>query len=315
MKIVFMGTPDFAVPPLEALIDAGHDITAVVTQPDRPKGRGNAMGVSPVKEAAMKAGICVLQPEHARDASFTDEISKLLPDVCVVAAYGQILPPDILDIPRYGCVNIHASLLPRYRGASPIQWAIINGDEESGITTMLMDAGMDTGDILEQKSIKLNPEETGESLEERLSRLGAELILSTLKGLEEGTLIPRPQDASKATVVRKIDKSMGDLNLKDDASRLERLIRGLIPWPGASIMCGGKRLKIWSADAKPSDDTAPAGTVLKASNGELLVQTGRGALAVKELQLEGKKKMDTASFLRGYPLKAGDIMGTQERSV
>ncbi len=306
MKTVFMGTPDFAVPALEALIGAGHDVQAVVTQPDRPCGRGRALAVSPVKQAAMNAGICVLQPEHARDASFVGELSRIHPDICVVAAYGQILPQDILDIPEYGCVNIHASLLPRYRGASPIQWAVINGDEESGVTTMLMDAGMDTGDILEQESIKLAPKETGASLEERLSRLGAKLIVSTLRGLERGTIIPRPQDPSEATVVRKIEKSMGVIDFSDDAAYIERLIRGL---DGASTTCRGKRLKIWSADAVESSVDAPCGTITEAAGGQLCIRTGSGVLKINELQLEGKKRMDTASFLRGFPMKAGERMG------
>ncbi len=309
MRIVFMGTPDFAVPALEALMEAGHEVIAAVTQPDRPSGRGKSLAMSPVKEAALKAGIAVLQPEQAKDASFVREMEKLSPDVCVVAAYGQILSADLLDIPRLGCINIHASLLPRYRGASPIAWAIINGDKESGVTTMLMDAGMDTGDILEQSSLKLDPKETTESLTFRLSRLGAGLIVSTLEKLERGTLIPRPQDNTKATVVRKIDKSFGNIDFGDDAAYIERLIRALIPSPGAYTSFGGKRLKIWAADTEPSKDGAPCGSIVEASGDRLYIQTGNGILKVSELQLEGKNKMDTASFLRGFPLRAGDRLG------
>lgn len=311
MRIVFMGTPDFSVPVLKSLIKSEHEVIAAVTQPDKPKGRGKAIVMPPVKETALEYQIPVFQPERARDQSFIEEMRKLRPDVMVVIAFGQILPQELLDVPRYGCINIHASLLPKYRGAAPIQWAVINGEKETGVTTMMMDAGMDTGDMLEKRVIALNPKETGGSLFDRLSLLGGEAILSTLEKLEAGTLVRTPQDPEKATSVRKIPKSLGDIDWSMDAAVIERLIRGLNPWPSAYTHWNGKLIKLWEADTEP--DTEPGtgpdstcGEVLAAGENSLKIGTGRGILNIKSLQIEGKKRMDTASFLRGYPVKAGD---------
>ena len=221
MKIIFMGTPDFSVPTLESLVSSRHQVAAVVTQPDKPKGRGKGIQMSPVKEAAIRLGIPVLQPLRARDPSFVEEIRKLEPDVMVVVAFGQILPKGLLELPRYGCVNIHGSLLPKYRGAAPIQWAVINGDKETGITTMMMDEGMDTGDILEKATAALDEKETGGSLFCRLSQMGGALILSTLEKLEQGTLQRIPQDPGQATYVKKISKSFGEIDWTLDAITLE----------------------------------------------------------------------------------------------
>lgn len=313
MRIVFMGTPDFSVPTLEALVASEHEVVGVVTQPDKPKGRGKEIHMSPVKECALQHNIPVYQPVRARDEAFVDEMRALNPDVMVVIAFGQILPKSLLELPKYGCVNIHASLLPKYRGAAPIQWAVINGDEETGITTMMMDVEMDTGDILEKTVVKLDPEETGGSLFDRLSLLGGDLILSTLSKLEKGEITPVSQDHEKATYVKKISKSMGDIDWTMDAVSIERLVRGLNPWPSAFTRWNGKMLKIWEAKVLPDPDVKlPCGSVISASDEGLKIQTGAGVLCVTSLQLEGKKRMDTAAFLRGYQVAAGSMMERSE---
>lgn len=334
MKIVFMGTPDFSVPTLEALINSEHQVLAVVTQPDKPKGRGKEIQMSPVKECALAHQIPVLQPVRARDAEFVAHIRDLNPDVCVVIAFGQILSRELLEIPQYGCVNIHASLLPKYRGAAPIQWAVINGDQESGITTMMMAEGMDTGDMLEKIVIKLEDKETGGSLFDRLSLLGGDLILSTLDKMEKGTIVRTPQDDAQATYVKKIPKTLGEIDWTMPAVQIERLIRGLNPWPSAYTHYQGKMLKIWDAQVLEdhaeelftihsgaileselmqsrgiTEDMTPAqecGIVLSADASGLQIRTGKGILNILSLQLEGKKRMDTAAFLRGYKIETGD---------
>ena len=313
MRIVFMGTPDFSVPTLEALVASEHEVVGVVTQPDKPKGRGKEIHMSPVKECALQHNIPVYQPVRARDEAFVDEMRALNLDVMVVIAFGQILPKSLLELPKYGCVNIHASLLPKYRGAATIQWAVINGDEETGITTMMMDVEMDTGDMLEKTVVKLDPEETGGSLFDRLSLLGGDLILSTLSKLEKGEITPVPQDHEKATYVKKISKSMGDIDWTMDAVSIERLVRGLNPWPSAFTRWNGKMLKIWEAKVLPDPDVKlPCGSVISASDEGLKIQTGAGVLCVTSLQLEGKKRMDTAAFLRGYQVAAGSMMERSE---
>lgn len=323
MRIIFMGTPDFSVPVLEALIGSGHEVAAVVTQPDKPKGRGKETAMSPVKETALKHGLPVYQPVRAREASFIDEMRAIKPDVMVVIAFGQILSKELLEVPKYGCVNIHASLLPKYRGAAPIQWAVINGEKETGITTMMMDEGMDTGDMLEKRVIPLDEKETGKSLFDRLSLLGGELILSTLDRLEKGTLVRTPQNHEEATYVKKISKSLGEVDWTMDGVAIERLIRGLNPWPSAYTWLSGKMLKLWEADVVSEEaesfDGASAGSgdggekacgqVVSASDSGLKVQTGQGILNITSLQLEGKKRMDTAAFLRGFPVQAGVRLG------
>lgn len=320
MRIIFMGTPDFSVPTLERLIDSRHEVIAVVTQPDKPRGRGKEIQMTPVKELAVKHEIPVYQPVRARESSFVEQMRALQPDVMVVIAFGQILSEELLQVPRYGCINIHASLLPKYRGAAPIQWAVINGDEETGITTMMMDAGMDTGDMLEKTVIRLDEKETGGSLFDRLSLLGGDLILSTLDKAENGTLERTPQNHEEATYVKKIPKSLGDIDWTMDAAAIERLIRGLNPWPSAYTHLNGKMLKLWEAEVLP-DSAAGKGTeaesrkpgqVLEASGSNLAVQTGNGILKITSLQLEGKKRMDTAAFLRGFSVETGIVF---ERSV
>lgn len=315
MRIVFMGTPDFSVPTLKKLIASRHEVIAVVTQPDKPKGRGKEVQMTPVKETALARDIPVYQPVRAREASFVEEMRRLEPDAMVVIAFGQILSKELLEVPKYGCFNIHASLLPKYRGAAPIQWAVINGDLETGITTMMMDAGMDTGDMLEKLVVPLDPKETGGSLFDKLSLLGGDLILSTLEKAEAGTLVRIPQNHDEATHVKKIEKTLGDIDWTMDAEAIERLIRGLSPWPSAYTRWNGKMLKIWEGDVEPDGDTEkiPAGQIVEASGDRIRVQTGRGVLNIRSLQLEGKKRMDTAAFLRGYPVAAGERFERSER--
>ena len=310
MKIVYMGTPDFAVPPLAALVQNGYEVTAVVTQPDKPKGRGGAMAMSAVKESALKHGLTVLQPVKASNSEFVEELRTYKPDVIVVVAFGQLLPESIIDMPEYGCINVHASLLPKYRGAAPIQWAVIDGCEYSGVTTMQMNEGLDTGDILLTKKVKLAPKETGGSLFDRLSEVGAELLVDTLKEAEAGTLKPQAQDDSQSTYVKMINKSFGEIDFNEPAEKIERLIRGLNPWPSAFTHHNGKMLKLWDADVcNDTDSSAKAGTVTQVDKDTFIIKCGNKSLKINELQLEGKKRMDSASFLRGNGIKTGEKLG------
>ena len=312
-NVVFMGTPDFAVGTLEALINSKYEVSAVFTQPDKPKGRGKAVQMTPVKEVAMEHEIPVYQPVKIREEQWIEVLKDLAPDVIVVVAFGQIIPKAILELPRYGCINVHASLLPAYRGAAPIQWAVINGDEKSGVTTMRMDAGLDTGDMILKEEVTLDKKETGGSLFDRLSLLGGDLILSTLSKLEKGEITPVPQDHTQATYVKKISKSMGAIDWTMDAVSIERLVRGLNPWPSAFTRWNGKMLKIWEATVLPDPEKkAPCGSVISAGDEGIKIQTGNGVLCVTSLQLEGKKRMDTAAFLRGYQVEPGCIMERSE---
>lgn len=308
MKIVFMGTPDFAVPTLEALVKGGHEVMAAVTQPDKPKGRGKAVLMTPVKEKALEYSIPVYQPAKVQDEEFVELLAKMDPDAIVVVAFGQILPKALLEIPKYGCVNVHGSLLPKYRGAAPIQWAVIDGEAVSGVTTMRMDEGLDTGDILEVREIPLDKKETGGSLFNKLSILGGELILSTLEKLENGSIERTPQGESTTSYAKMLDKSMGEIDWEKSAVQIERLIRGLNPWPSAYTFLKGKSLKIWAADVVKGEGAGTFGRVKKEKD-RLLVETGDGFLSIAELQLEGKKRMDTAAFLRGFLLEDGTVLG------
>ena len=305
MRIVFMGTPDFSVPALEALVEGGHEVVAAITQPDKPKGRGKAVLMTPVKEKAMELGIPVYQPVKVREPEFVEKLRQMEPDAIVVVAFGQILPKSILEIPRYGCVNIHASLLPKYRGAAPIQWAVIDGERESGVTTMFMNEGLDTGDMLEKEAVTLDTKETGGSLHDKLSAIGGRLILSTLKGLEDGTLKGTPQTDEGTCYAKMLKKSLGDIDWTMDAAAIERLIRGLNPWPSAYTCLHGKTLKIWDGDVLGREYGVEPGTVAEVAKDRLVVQTGQGSLAIRSLQLEGKKRMDAGDFLRGYAVEAG----------
>lgn len=307
MKIVFMGTPDFASGALEALIEAGHEITAVYTQPDKPKGRGKEVQMTPVKEVALKYDIPVYQPVRIKNAEEVALLRSIEADIYVVAAFGQILSQEILDIPKYGCVNIHASLLPKYRGAAPIQWAVIDGEEKTGVTIMQMNAGCDTGDILYTKEYVLDAKETGASLFDKLMVLGAEAIVEALPLIEAGKLIPVPQNDAEATHAAKLSKELGKLDFDKPAVVLERLIRGLNSWPSAYTSFRGKQLKIWEAEVVDAKGTP--GTIVAVDKESITIATGEGGLRILSLQLEGKKRMDTKDFLLGYPVAAGEVFG------
>ena len=309
MKVVFMGTPDFAVPTLEKIIEAGHEVIGVVTQPDKAKGRGKKVLFPPVKEKALEHNLTVYQPRRAREPEFIEQMRALNPDVMVVVAFGQILPKDILDIPKYGCINVHASLLPKYRGAAPIQWAVINGDAVSGVTTMQMDVGLDTGDTLLKTEVPLAEDETGGSLFDKLSTLGGELLIETLEKIQAGDIHPEKQDDSQAgEYARTLDKALGNVDFSMSAAAIERLIRGLNPWPSAYTFYNGKTMKLWKAEVVPGTDAAP-GQIVSVDKQSFTVQTGEGGLRILELQLEGKKRMDAGAFLRGCALSAGEMLG------
>jgi methionyl-tRNA formyltransferase len=311
MKIIYMGTPDFAVAPLEAILKAGHEVTAVVTQPDRQKGRGREVQYSPVKECALSYGIPVLQPLKIKEEDAVEELRKYPADIFVVAAFGQLLSEEILNMPRLGCINIHASLLPAYRGAAPIQWCVINGEEKTGVTIMQMAKGMDTGDILLQKEVVLDEKETGGSLFDRLMETGAELIVEVLPKIEAGELTPVVQKEELATYAGKITKDMGNIDFAKSAVTIERLIRGLNPWPSAFTHYKGKILKIWEADVVSecanAENPVP-GTVIAMDKESFTLATGEGALRIRSLQPEGKKRMSCAEFMRGYEVKVGEAL-------
>ncbi len=309
MKVVFMGTPDFAVPTLEKIIEAGHEVIGVVTQPDKAKGRGKKVLFPPVKEKALEHNLTVYQPRRAREPEFIEQMRALNPDVMVVVAFGQILPKDILDIPKYGCINVHASLLPKYRGAAPIQWAVINGDAVSGVTTMQMDVGLDTGDMLLKTEVPLAEDETGGSLFDKLSTLGGELLIETLDKIQTGDIHPEKQDDSQAgEYARTLDKALGNVDFSMSAAAIERLIRGLNPWPSAYTFYNGKTMKLWKAEVVPGTDAAP-GQIVSVDKQSFTVQTGEGGLRILELQMEGKKRMDAGAFLRGCALSVGEMLG------
>ena len=308
MRIIFMGTPDFSVPALVALKEAGHEILGVVTQPDKPKGRGKEVQMTPVKEKAREYHIPVYQPVKARDPEFVKVLRDMAPDLIVVIAFGQLLPKTILDIPKHGCVNIHASLLPKYRGASPIQYAVINGEKESGVTTMMMAESLDTGDMLDQEAVALDEKETFGSLHDKLSEMGSRLILKTIHKLEEGTAVRIPQDDSKTCYVGMIKKSMGDIDWSMDAVSIERLIRGLNPWPSAYTTWNGKVMKLWEAEVIDKEYDGAWGQVAEVGRDSLVIKTGKGGISIRKLQLQGKKCMDVDAFLRGYPIAEGTVL-------
>lgn len=313
MKIVFFGTPDYAAEALEALIAAGHEITAVVTQPDRPKGRSKTPVASPVKECACRHGIPVIQPRRVRKPEAVEDLRQYPADVYIVAAFGQILSQEILDIPPRGCLNIHASLLPKYRGASPIQHVIIDGEKETGITIMQMDAGIDTGDILYQKTIPVEAEDNYETLHDKLAVLGGQAITEALLLLEEGKLTPQKQQEELSCYAHLIDKHMGEIDFSADAEAIDRKIRGMTPWPGANTSYRNKKLKIWRARPALTANTyaRTPGEILKVDKSSILVAAGRGAILIEELQLEGKKRMTAHDFLLGVRMQPGEILGKE----
>ena len=309
MRVIFMGTPDFSVGTLEALIAAGHEVCLAVTQPDKPKGRGGKMQYTPVKEKALFYNIPVYQPKRVRDPECVEELRKYNADVMVVVAFGQILPKEILEMTPYGCINVHASLLPKYRGAAPIQWAIIEGEEVTGVTTMQMDEGLDTGDMILKTEVPVAADETGESLHDKLAAAGAALCVETLKALEDGTPVREKQGESPTAYAKMLTKELGDIDWAEAAVKIERLVRGLNSWPSAYTHWNGKVLKIWRAAAEAAEtaDVQP-GTVVSVEKESFAVQTGDGVLRVLEVQMPGKKRMDAGAFLRGNTMEPGELL-------
>ena len=307
LRIVFMGTPDFSVPSLQTLYDQGFDIAAVYSQPDKQRGRGKKVSFSPVKEKALELGIPVLQPDTLRDEQVVAELAAFQPDVIIVIAYGKILPKAVLDIPKYGCLNVHGSLLPKYQGGTTNQYALKDGEAVSCVTIMLLDEGMDTGAILKKAEIKLDPKETTGSLFDKLSVLGAQTLTDVLAHIEEYERNACPQDKSQATNTEKIDKETAQIDWTQDAIVIERLIRTLDPHPGAYTWLDGKRLKVWSADVVDGAGAEP-GTIIAVTKKNFTVQTGSGALCVREVQPESRKRMQTAQFLQGISLQPGDVL-------
>ena len=305
MNIVFMGTPDFSVPCLQALLDAGYPVTGVFTQPDKPKGRGYQLAPPPVKEFALTQNLPVFQPKTMRDAETLEQLKGCNPDLIVVVAYGKLLPKEVLDLPRLGCINVHASLLPKYRGAGPVQWSIINGEEETGVTTMYMAEALDTGDMLESASLKIGENETADELMERLSHLGAELLISTVKKAEEGTMKPVPQDEALSTYVSMLDKEMARLDFNKPAREVHNLIRGLSSWPCAYTFYQGKRLKVYHSKLSPM--SGQPGELLDAKR--FIVACRDGAVEFETVQYEGGKRMSGADFLRGKKPGDHEILG------
>ncbi len=311
MRAVFMGTPDIAAEVLKSLLTSEHEIIAVVTQPDRPKGRGKELAMSPVKTVALEKGIPVLQPEKIKAPEAVAQLRELAPDIILVAAFGQIISKEILELPKYGCLNVHASLLPEYRGAAPIQWAILDGKEKTGITIMRMDEGIDTGDMICRAEIPITPEETGGSLHDKLAAAGGPLLLQAMKQVEEGTAVYTPQNHEAHTYAKMLRKELGKLDFTEPAEKLERYIRGLNPWPSAYTYREGKGIKFWSAEVSHERfDACPCGTLVSVKDGMLWIMTGDGILQVTEVQPEGKRRMTTEEFLRGYPLTPGMVFGS-----
>ena len=319
MRIVFMGTPDFAVGALQALIEAGHQVAAVVTQPDKPKGRGKELQMTPVKTCAIAHDIPVFQPVKIKDPEAVAVLRGYQADIFVVAAFGQILSEEILAMPKYGCINIHASLLPKYRGAGPIQWAIIDGEKKTGVTIMQMEKGLDTGDMLFQTEVEIEARETADTLHDKLAAAGARLIVEALPKIEAGQVMPRKQNDAESCYAKMLQKSMGRIDWRLEAEKLDCLIRGLISWPGATTTLRGKTLKIW--EEEPADEGSFAaqterkepGVVLAVERDAFYVQTGAGALKVTVVQPEGKRRMAVKDFLLGYPVKAGEAFSAFEK--
>ena len=309
MNIIFMGTPDFAVPTLEKLIDEGHDISCVVTQPDKPKGRGKKESMPPVKEVALKYGLTVLQPTRIKnDEEFIYHIQSLNPDVIVVVAFGQILPKSVLDIPKYGCINIHGSLLPKYRGAAPIQWSIINEDSITGVTIMYMNEGMDTGDMILKKEIIISEEDTYETLHNKMKEIGAGTLIEAMPIIESlGNRIK--QDEQDATYAPKIEKSLGEIKWNNNTSTVDALIRGVTPWPGGYTYYKGEVMKVWKVKKIQTSIEGVPGTILSVDKDGILVKTLDSALIIKEIQMPNKKRMPVSEYIKGNCIDIGTVLG------
>ena len=313
LRIVFMGTPDFAVPCLQTLLDSPHSVVGVFTQPDKPQGRKMVLTPPPVKVLAAENGVPVFQPEKMKDPATLEQLKALDPDLIGVVAYGRILPRAVLELPRYGCINVHASLLPKYRGAGPIQWAVINGEKESGVTTMYMCREIDKGDMLLKETVTLDPKETADSLQDKLSMMGGPLLLKTIDQLEDGSAVRIPQCEEESTYAPKLQKTKVNIDWTMDADRIERLVRGLNSWPGTFTKIHGKTVKIWDCDVvcqetlTESQAAATPGTVIVSEKDQLIVKAGNGALSLRMLQPEGKKNMSVDAYLRGYPIAQGEL--------
>lgn len=309
MKIVFMGTPDFAVEALENLVKSDYEVVCVVTQPDKPKGRGNQVQISAVKECAQKYNLPVFQPKKIKEAEAVEYLRTLEADLFVVAAFGQILSKEILEMPKFGCINIHGSLLPKYRGAAPIQWAILNGEKETGITIMQMNEGLDTGDMLTKVVVPIDSKDTGESLFHKMASAGADLLVKTIPQLIEGTITAIPQNEEESSYAPMIKKEMGKILWKKEAEELERMVRGMNSWPSAYTTYGKKTLKIWEAYVEEGNSGMAPGSVVQVTKEVIKIQTGKNLLVLKNLQLEGKKRMDVSAFLLGNKVEEGEILG------
>ncbi|GAB4341462.1 MAG: methionyl-tRNA formyltransferase [Candidatus Abyssubacteria bacterium] len=309
MNIIFLGTPLFAAPTLKRLAHTRHQILAVLTQPDRPSGRGMALSPPPVKTLALELGFTILQPQKASSPSALTEIRKLSPDAAVVVAYGQLLTREFLEVPRFGCINLHPSLLPRYRGASPIQSAILAGDRMTGVTTMLLDDGMDTGPILLQREVEITDDDTAGTLHDKLAEAGADLMVETLDAVEYNAVIPRPQEESHASVTKKIEKADCRIEWGQPAERIRNLARAMDPWPGCWTTLDRTVLKIWKVEVCDYPKTGAPGRVLSVRDG-LVVQAGDGAVRIIELQAPGSRRMTAAEFLRGHVIKEGMLLGS-----
>lgn len=310
MRIVFMGTPEFAIPSLDMLVKEGYDVVAVVTQPDKPKGRGNKMCPPPVKEYAIEHGIEVLQPDKVKTEEFAEKIKEINPDLLVTAAYGKILPKSVLDIPKFGCINVHGSLLPKYRGAAPIQWSIINGEKVTGITTMYTDVGMDTGDMLVKAEIEITEDMTAGELHDKLSVLGADVLKETLLKLKAGTLERIPQSDSEATYAPMMTKEIGCIDWTKSSREIHNLVRGTNPWPGAYTSYDGKKMKVWMTSVISEDENnSKAGTILKVGKDGIVVACGLGKLNIKEIQFDNSRRMTVEEYICGHKIGEGEILG------
>lgn len=308
LRIVFMGTPDFAVPSLQALLDGPDQVVAVVCQPDRERGRGKVLSPPPVKVLAEQHGLPILQPQSVRKEPFLEQMRALAPDILAVVAYGKILPAALLQLPRLGAINVHGSLLPKYRGAAPIQWAVINGEAETGVTIMQLDEGMDTGDILLSVPVAIGPQETAGELFDRLSPLGGATLAAAIEQLKLGRLAPQPQDHALASTAPMLSKEMGHIDWSLPAARLHCLIRGLDPWPSAYGFIDGKRHRFFNPEIVRLTPDKPPGTIFRADNQGLLIAAGEDCLLIREIQPEGKKRMDVAACLRGAPIAPGILI-------
>lgn len=310
MKIVFMGTPEFAVPCLQKIIDEGHEVVAVVTQPDKPKGRGKKLAMPPVKELALKYDIPVYQPLKAREESFVDTLKEMNPELIVVVAFGQILPKSILDIPKYGCVNVHASLLPRYRGAAPLNWVIINGEEKTGVTTMYMDEGLDTGDMILKSEIPLDDEITAGELHDKMMIDGAKVLKETIDLIEKGEA-PREKQSNEDTCYSPImNKSLGNIDWKKSAIDIHNLVRGINPWPSAYTTYEGQTMKIWKTKVIDKNSDKDPGTIISVDKEGINVSTSEGILQIKEIQMAGKKRMEVSEYIKGNNINTDIILGS-----